>query len=144
MCRVTAFSSSALVWGAVTTTVLQIITRRRLRVQRGQNEALVDLQLGDLTQTVGRDVQVVVIQLIEPRDTHQLPGDVVGPAVVGTHKVLDVEPELVPIVKVRRLPVQRSAISPISYPSLPSSILLRLRSFEPKKPATLSRLSFLL
>ena len=47
--------------------------RRRLRVQRGQNEALVDLQLGDLTQTVGRDVQVVVIQLIEPRTPTNFP-----------------------------------------------------------------------
>jgi hypothetical protein len=56
-----------------TGTAEELQQRQRLWVQRGQNEALVDLQLSDLTQTAGRDVHVVVIQLVQPGTPTNLP-----------------------------------------------------------------------
>ena len=67
-----------------------VVERRRGRVHRCEDEALVRVELRDLAEPVLGAVELVVVQLRHPGDADEAAVEAIGPPVVGAHEDLGV------------------------------------------------------
>ena len=64
----------------------ELVERRRLRVQGGEDEALVAVDLRRVDQAPVLAVELLVVDVLEAGDADEVALQVVGPAVVGAHE----------------------------------------------------------